>query len=138
VLCTVNEPDQVLSEVARVLRPGGTFLFAEHVRSSSPRAARWQDRLSRPWSWYACGCRCNRDTLSAIEVASFNLTDLRRDRLRWISPVVRPLVLGSASHHAGRHGRVVTPVDVNPSAWHVRPPQAEKVPTNTTGGSYAV
>jgi SAM-dependent methyltransferase len=128
VLCTVNEPHQVLSEIARVLRPSGTFLFAEHVRSSSPRAARWQDRLNRPWSWYACGCQCNRDTLSAIERASFSLTDLRRHRLRWISPVVRPLVVGSAVQPAGPHGRIVTPVDLALNTGHVPPSQVQTVP----------
>jgi ubiquinone/menaquinone biosynthesis C-methylase UbiE len=133
VLCTVKDPERVLSEVARVLRPSGTFLFAEHVRSSAPRAARWQDRLNRPWGWYAVGCRCNRDTLSAIEKASFSVTDLRRDRLRWISPVVRPLVMGAASHPAGRHGRVVTPVDVAPSSGHVRVPKAETAHPQSAG-----
>jgi ubiquinone/menaquinone biosynthesis C-methylase UbiE len=96
VLCTVKDPEQVLAEVARVLRPGGVFLFAEHVRSASLRAARWQDRLTRLWSWYACGCQCNRDTVSVLERAGFALQELRHDRLRWISPVVRPLVVGSA------------------------------------------
>jgi SAM-dependent methyltransferase len=114
VLCTVNDPEQVLAEVARVLRPGGSFLFAEHVRSASTRAARWQDRLNLPWSWYACGCQCNRDTVSAIGTASFALRELRHDRLRWISPVVRPLVVGSASPppSAKCPAQRATPVDV--------------------------
>ena len=34
VLCTVDDPAQVLAEVARVLRPGGRFLFLEHVAAS--------------------------------------------------------------------------------------------------------
>lgn len=97
VLCTVENPHRALSEIARVLRPGGSLLFAEHVRSASPRAARWQDRLNTPWSWYACGCQCNRDSISAMRGVSFHVDDLRHDRLRWISPVVRPLVVGSAS-----------------------------------------
>jgi ubiquinone/menaquinone biosynthesis C-methylase UbiE len=50
VFCTVGNPGQALAEVARVLRPDGTFLFAEHVRSASLRAGRWQDRLNLPWS----------------------------------------------------------------------------------------
>jgi SAM-dependent methyltransferase len=113
VLCTVKDPEQALAEVARVLRPSGAFLFAEHVRAASPRAARWQDRLNHPWSWYACGCQCNRDTVSVIEGASFTLRQLRHDRLRWISPVVRPLVVGSAAPplSAKRHGQEPIPVD---------------------------
>jgi ubiquinone/menaquinone biosynthesis C-methylase UbiE len=97
VLCTVQNPQKALAEVARILRPGGSLLFAEHVRSASPRAAWWQDKLRRPWSWYACGCQCNRDTISTLQAASFQVEQVRRDRLRWISPVVRPLVVGSAS-----------------------------------------
>ncbi len=97
VFCTVTNPQRALAEVARVLRPGGQFLFAEHVRSASPRAARWQDRFNLPWSWYACGCQCNRDTVADIGAASFEVRELRHDRLRWISPVVRPLVVGAAS-----------------------------------------
>ena len=97
VLCTVQNPQQALAEVARVLRPGGSLLFAEHVRSASPRAAWWQDKLRRPWSWYTCGCQCNRDTISTLQAASFQVGRVGHDRLRWISPVVRPLVVGSAS-----------------------------------------
>jgi ubiquinone/menaquinone biosynthesis C-methylase UbiE len=96
VLCTVQNLQQALAEAVRVLRPGGSLLFAEHVRSASPRAAWWQDKLRRPWSWYACGCQCNRDTISALQAASFRTGQVRRDSLRWISPVVRPLVVGSA------------------------------------------
>jgi SAM-dependent methyltransferase len=123
VLCTVKEPERVLAEVARVLRPNGAFLFAEHIRSASPRAARWQDRLNRPWSWYACGCQCNRDTASLIQMASFDLRELRRDRLRWISPVVRPLVVGSASppSFVKRHGHEAATVAFDLSRDHSRP-----------------
>jgi len=97
VLCTVRDPDRALAEVARVLRPDGVFLFAEHVRSKSRRAARWQDRLNTPWSWYACGCQCNRDTVSSLRAASFDVGEVHYDRLRWISPVVRPLAVGAAA-----------------------------------------
>lgn len=34
-LCTIPEPRQAVREVHRVLRPGGQFLFLEHVRSPS-------------------------------------------------------------------------------------------------------
>ncbi len=109
VLCTVREPDKVLSEIARVLRPGGSLLFAEHVRSASPRAAAWQDKFNTTWSWYACGCQCNRDTISAIEAASFEIHNVKRDRLRWISPVVRPLVVGIASPSLSHRGSAPRP-----------------------------
>ena len=56
VLCTVEQPDRALAEIARVLRPGGKLLFIEHVRAESPALAWWQDRLLGPWRRFACGC----------------------------------------------------------------------------------
>jgi ubiquinone/menaquinone biosynthesis C-methylase UbiE len=107
VLCTVSNPHQAMAEIARVLRPGGVVLFAEHVRSDSPRGARWQDRLNRPWGWYACGCHCNRDTIATLREASFQIGDITRDRLRWISPLVRPLAVGTASPSGAADASVV-------------------------------
>ncbi len=47
----------------------GHLLFLEHVRASGPSAARWQDRLERPWGWFGRGCHPNRDTLATIEAS---------------------------------------------------------------------
>jgi ubiquinone/menaquinone biosynthesis C-methylase UbiE len=96
VLCTVDDPALALHEIARVLRPDGQFRFIEHVRSQSPRLARWQDRLEGPWRWFASGCRCNRDTLALIAAAGFR-TDAWRETWRGSPPPVRPLIIGRAT-----------------------------------------
>ena len=67
VLCTVPDPAAALREIARVLKPGGRFLFLEHVRAEEPGLAKWQDRLHGPWYAFGHGCHCNRDTLATIE-----------------------------------------------------------------------
>jgi ubiquinone/menaquinone biosynthesis C-methylase UbiE len=95
VLCTVDFQDLALSEVNRVLRPGGQLLFIEHVRSHSPRVARWQDRLETPWRHFAAGCRCNRDTIASIAAAGFS-SEHRDEHWKGVPPLVAPLVIGRA------------------------------------------
>jgi ubiquinone/menaquinone biosynthesis C-methylase UbiE len=96
VLCTVPNPAAALAEVSRVLRPGGRLLFLEHIRSTEPRVARWQDRLERPWRFIGDGCHCNRDTLATIEASPLTVEHLERDLLPKSPPIVRPLIVGSA------------------------------------------
>jgi len=96
VLCTVENPDRTALEVVRVLRPGGRLLFLEHVRSSEPGIARWQDRLERPWRFVGAGCRCNRDTLTTIRGAGLEVEAIEHGALPKAPQIVRPLVVGSA------------------------------------------
>ena len=67
VLCTVPDVAASLSEIRRVLAPGGRLLFLEHVRAEPGSGLeRWQNRLHGPWQAFACGCHCNRDLLGAL------------------------------------------------------------------------
>ncbi len=72
VLCSVADPAATLAEIRRILRPGGRFLFIEHVaapRGSWLRRAQW---LARPC--YACfldGCHTDRETWRTIADAGF-------------------------------------------------------------------
>jgi SAM-dependent methyltransferase len=100
VLCTVPDPNASLTEIKRVLEPGGQLLFLEHVRSHEPGLAKWQDRLEGPWKFLADGCRCNRDTVAAIGAAGFELEEVAQGELPKLPPLVRPLVTGSASINA--------------------------------------
>jgi len=97
VLCTVGDPLRALAEIRRVLRPGGRFVFLEHVRSDEPKLAHWQDRLDRPWGWVAGGCHPNRDTLAAIEAAGFDIVEVEQRDLPDIPRLVKPNVLGYAT-----------------------------------------
>jgi ubiquinone/menaquinone biosynthesis C-methylase UbiE len=96
VLCTVTDQQRALAEIRRVLRPGGRLLFLEHVRSDDPKLARWQDRLNGVSRFMAQGCNCNRDTLSAIRAAGFEVTSLTRDQMKKAPPFARPLIVGTA------------------------------------------
>lgn len=59
-LCTIPDVDRALSEIRRVLRPGGAFHFVEHGRSPDPTVAGWQDRLTPLQRRVAGGCHLNR------------------------------------------------------------------------------
>lgn len=96
VLCTVPDPEATLTELARVLKPGGRLLFIEHVRAEDRRSAAWQDRFETPWRLFADGCHCNRDTVATIAASRFEIEALERDRTPKAPPIVRPLVRGSA------------------------------------------
>lgn len=96
VLCTVPEQAKALGELRRVLKPRGELLFIEHVRSDDPRRARWQNRLNGLNQVVGQGCNCNRVTVEAIRAAGFTITELERDELKKVPPIVRPLVVGSA------------------------------------------
>lgn len=96
VLCTVPEPDRALAEIARVLKPGGRFLFLEHVRAEDPGLARWQDRLNPPWRVLGHGCNCNRDTLATIERSPLTVERAERGRFPKLPPLVKPMLIGAA------------------------------------------
>ena len=96
VLCTVPDPAATVAELRRVLRPGGSLLFIEHVRAGTPRAARAQRRWARPWANVAGGCRCDRDTLATLG-AHFDVTDVARHRWRGMPAIVQPLIAGRAA-----------------------------------------
>ena len=71
VFCSVDDPRRGLSEVQRVLAPGGRLRMLEHVRSTSRFGGWLQDRLQPAWTWVAGGCRNNRDTVGTVRAAGF-------------------------------------------------------------------
>ena len=97
-LCSVADPDAALAEIARVLRPGGRLLFLEHVRDTDPKIARKQEHPAFLYSWI--GCHPDRDTLTAISRAPFELTAVRHGEVPKAPRVERPMIVGAAARYA--------------------------------------
>jgi len=79
VLCSVEDVVATLSEIRRVLVPKGRLVVLEHVRGEGA-TGRFQDLVTKPWSWLAAGCEPNRRTAEAIATAGFDITGLRSIR----------------------------------------------------------
>ena len=83
MLCHVPDRPRAFAEIRRVLRPGGTFRFVEHVQ-----APRWgvrrtvQRAIRRPWGWVFEGCDPTRRTTTLVEQAGFSHLTLHRRKLR--------------------------------------------------------
>lgn len=96
VLCSVADPAATLAEVRRVLKPGGRFLFIEHVAAP---CGSWQRRvqwLARPC--YACcldGCHTDRETWRSIADAGFAQVQLAHFRTH--PGVTAPHIVGVAT-----------------------------------------
>ncbi|MGH7066360.1 MAG: class I SAM-dependent methyltransferase [Acetobacteraceae bacterium] len=80
-LCTIPDAHRALSEMRRVLKPGGALLFVEHGRAPEQAVARWQDRLDPLWSRVAGGCHLNRKIDDLISESGFRIDALANARL---------------------------------------------------------
>lgn len=103
VLCSVSNPQRAVSEIWRVLRPGGQLLFIEHVRGNG-RHGLWQDLLRPMWSAVSCGCQTNRETVAELRSGGFEIGQQQHFNpfhsmpmlLQWALLLVRPFVEGRA------------------------------------------
>lgn len=83
VFCSVEDQAAAFAEVKRVLKPGGTFRFLEHVRSESPVHAWFQDLFTPIGKCCGGGCRANRDTLGMMRRSGFEVTELTQVTQGW-------------------------------------------------------
>jgi SAM-dependent methyltransferase len=74
--CTIPDLQAALSELRRVIKPGGDLHFLEHGRSPDAGVAKWQDRLDPLQQRLAGGCHLNRALPDQVRDAGFCLYTL--------------------------------------------------------------
>ncbi|MEN1759058.1 class I SAM-dependent methyltransferase [Anoxynatronum sibiricum] len=90
VLCSVTDVMGSLAEIFRVLKPGGRFIFIEHVLPENQRLKNVFQRLTPLWKRMANQCHLNRETLDAIAATGFEQLELY--------PVYRDIFIGGVAH----------------------------------------
>lgn len=77
-LCSVSNPELVLKEIRRVLKPEGKFVFIEHGKSPRRIIAKWQKILTPISKCIAGGCCLDRSIDTLIINAGFEIIELEK------------------------------------------------------------
>lgn len=97
VLCSVYQMETVLAEILRVLKPGGSFLFIEHVAATQGTGVRRVQDLVKPvWVKVGDGCHPNRETWKSIESAGFTKVDIQHRQVRTPFVIINSHIIGRA------------------------------------------
>ena len=100
VMCSVPDLERVLTEIRRVLKPGGRFIFWEHVAARPRTFLRGLQHAMTPLQRFlADGCRANRDLGKSIRGAGFSSIELEEFSVpagvapAWIRPHIRGIAV---------------------------------------------
>lgn len=102
VLCSVGSLAGSLGEVRRVLKPGGRFIFIEHVAAPQGSTLRTVQNVINPlWHVVADGCNLNRETWVAMEQAEFARLTYERFVVTGGMSGLTPIIAGVAVKGGG-------------------------------------
>lgn len=77
-LCVIPDVGRAVSELARVLRPGGTFHFLEHGLAPDAGVAAWQRRIEPFERRFAGGCHLTRSATDLVADGGFVLEEVEQ------------------------------------------------------------
>jgi ubiquinone/menaquinone biosynthesis C-methylase UbiE len=95
VLCSVPALGPAVSEVRRVLRPGGELRLIEHVAASGFEL-RVQRFLDPAWTWVEGSCHLDHETGTALAAGGFDVSGLEQSVVPGTPPLLRTMLRGVA------------------------------------------
>lgn len=87
VMCSVGDPQKVMREIRRVLKPEGKFVFVEHGASHSAFLHAIQSLLTPITKHFTGNCHYDRKMVVLIEGAGFTISNLSHPQEKF-----RPLI----------------------------------------------
>ncbi len=85
-LCTIPDVAGALAEIARTLRPGGSFRFLEHGRATSTGGHALQRLIEPVWKPVAGGCHLTRSPEELVRSAGLEIVHVRQLGTLAVSP----------------------------------------------------
>ena len=77
-LCTIPNPEHVIAEIYRVLKPDGVYYFLEHQQAQSKTISKFFNFLNPFWKKHMGGCQINLQSHMLI-AKKFNIDYNRRN-----------------------------------------------------------